>query len=614
LFVSIATALPKRQDVSKENTWNLETIYPDNQLWEEDFARVEGALPELTALAGTLGIGHEQLLRGFQTIHATQQTLEQLLVYSFMRRDEDTTNPAYQAQAERMSMLSAKFGSATAFFAPELLALADERIDAYLAENEELRVYSHYLNELRRQRTHVRSAEVEAVLAAAGEVTRAPKAIFDMLNDADMKFPSIRDEHGNEVEVTKGRYILLLENKDQRVRKDAFESLYSKYTEHRNTLGATLSGAVRRDVFDARVRGYESALAAALDPEAIPLQVYQNLVDTVNKNLHHYHRYLRLRKQFLGLDELHMYDLYVPLMPGATVEIPYEEARVKVEEGLAPLGDEYIQIMREGIYRQRWVDVYENEGKRGGAYSWGSYTTQPFVLLNYQNNLNNVYTLAHELGHAMHRYFTNTTQPYVYGGNSIFVAEVASTLNEALLTNHLLKTADDRALKLQIVNQQLEEYRGTLFRQTMFAEFELETHRRAEAGEALTADTFTAIYRDLLERYFGSEVVLDEQILLEWSRIPHFYRGFYVYQYATGISAATALTRKILNEGQPAVDRYLGFLRGGSSRTSIDLLRGAGVDMAEPEPIEQAVDYFGTLVGQFEELMRDMGNGHPSDA
>jgi oligoendopeptidase F len=612
--VTTATALPKRQDVPQEDTWSLETIYPDDQLWEEDFARVEGTLPELTALAGTLGLGHEQLLRALEQIHGTQRTLEQLLAYAFMRRDEDTTNATYQALAERMSMLAARFGSATAFLAPELLALPDEQIGAYLAASEELRVYTHYLNELRRQRAHVRSAEVEAVLAAAGEVTRAPKSIFDMLNDADMKFPSIRDEHGNEVEVTKGRYILFLENKDRRVRKDAYESLYSKYAEHRNTLGATLSGAVRRDVFDARVRGYESALAAALDPEAIPLKVYQNLVDTVNKNLHHYHRYLRLRKQFLQLDELRMYDLYVPLIPGATIEVPYEEARRKVEAGLAPLGSKYIQVMSDGMYRQRWIDVYENEGKRGGAYSWGAYTTQPFVLMNYQNNLNNVYTLAHELGHAMHRYFTNTTQPYIYGGNSIFVAEVASTLNEALLTNHLLQTADDRSLKLQIVNQQLEEYRGTLFRQTMFAEFELETHRRAEAGEALTADAFTAIYQDLLQRYFGSEIVIDDQILLEWSRIPHFYRGFYVYQYATGITAATALARKILAEGQPAVDCYLGFLRGGSSKTSIELLRGAGVDMAEPEPIEQAVEYFGALVGQFEELIRDAGNGHLANA
>lgn len=612
--MTTAIALPKRQDVLEENTWALEKIYPNDQLWETDFARIESTLPELSALTGTLGLGSAQLLQAFQRLHAARQTLDQLLVYAFMRRDEDTTNSTYQAQGERISMLGAKFGSATAFFDPELLALTDEQIDGYLAENEELRVYTHYLNELRRKRAHVRSAEVEAVLAAAGEVTRAPKSIFDNLNDADMKFPPIRDEHGNQIDVTKGRYILLMENKDRRVRKDAFESMYSKYTEHRNTLGATLSGTVRRDIFEARVHGYESALAAALDPEAIPLRVYQNLIDTVNKNLHHYHRYLRLRKQFLGLDELHMYDLYVPLVPGTNIEVPYDEACRKVEEGLAPLGPEYIQVMHDGMYRQRWIDVYENEGKRGGAYSWGSYTTQPFVLMNYQNNLNNMYTLAHELGHAMHRYFTNGAQPYVYGGNSIFVAEVASTLNEAMLTNYLLKTASDRSFKLQIVNQQLDEYRSTLFRQTMFAEFELETHRRAEAGEALTADSFTAIYRDLLERYFGSEVVLDEQILMEWSRIPHFYRGFYVYQYATGISAATSLTRKILDEGQPAVDRYLSFLRGGSSKTSIDLLRGAGVDMAEPEPVEQAVDYFGTLVGQFEELIRDMGNGHSPDA
>lgn len=612
--MATATALPKRQDVLKEDSWALEKIYPDNQLWEADFARIESTLPELSALTGTLALGPDQLLRAFQTIHAAQQTLDQLLVYAFMRRDEDTTNPTYQAQSERISMLGAKFGSATAFLDPEILALSDEQIDGYLADSEDLRVYTHYLTELRRKRAHVRSAEVEAVLAAAGEVTRAPKSIFDNLNDADMKFPPIRDEHGNQVDVTKGRYILLLESKDRRVRKDVYESMYSKYAEHRNTLGATLSGAVRRDIFDARVHGYESSLAAALDPEAIPLQVYQNLVDTVNQNLHHYHRYLRLRKEFLGLDELRMYDLYVPLVPGTNIEVPYDEARRKVEEGLAPLGPEYIKIMHDGMYNQRWVDVYENVGKRSGAYSWGSYTTQPFVLMNYQNNLNNMYTLAHEFGHAMHRYFTNGAQPYVYGGNSIFVAEVASTLNEAMLTNHLLKTADDRALKLQIINQQLDEYRGTLFRQTMFAEFELETHRRAEAGEALTADSFTAIYRSLLERYFGSEVVLDDQILIEWSRIPHFYRGFYVYQYATGISAATSLTRKILDEGQPAVDRYLGFLRGGSSKTSIELLRGAGVDMAQPEPIEQAAAHFGTLVGQFEELMHEMDNGHSTDA
>jgi oligoendopeptidase F len=607
--VATATALPKRQDVPVEHTWNLESIYSNNDLWEADFARVEEALPDLEALAGTLGNDAEALLHAIRRIHEVQLVLEQLYVYAVMRKDEDTTNPTYQAYAERMAMLAARFGSVTSFFAPELLALPDERIDEYLAASDDLRLYTHYLDELRRQRAHIRSAEVEAVLAEASEVTRAPGTVFGMLNDADMKFPTIRDEHGNEIEVTKGRYMLFMESKDRRVRKDAFEALYSSYAKVRNTVGATLSGAVRRDYFEAKVRGYESSLAAALDPDTIPPAVYHNLVDTVNKNLHHLHRYLRLRKQYLGVDELHMYDLYVPLIPGATVEIAYDEARQMVEEGLAPLGSEYIATMRGGLHEHRWVDVFENEGKRSGAYSHGAYSTQPFILMNYQSNLNNVYTLAHELGHSMHSFFTRAAQPYVYGHYTIFVAEVASTLNEALLTNYLLKRTDDRAVRLQIINQQIEELRATLFRQTMFAEFELEIHRRIEAGEALTADSFTEIYRDLLKRYFGDEVVLDEQILLEWGRIPHFYRGFYVYQYATGISAATALAQKILSEGEPAVERYLSFLRGGSSKNSIDLLRDAGVDMTQPEPVELAISVFANLVDELEAMMREDGNG-----
>ena len=608
--MTVTTALPKRQDVPQEHTWNIESIYADDQLWESDFARAEARLPELEALAGAMSGGAAELLRVIETINDVEGLLSRLWVYAGLRRDEDTTNPTYQALAERMSMLGARFGKATAFFAPELMALPDEQLDAYLSGSEELRLYTFFLSELRRQRDHIRSAEVEEVLAAAGEVTRAAGTVFTMLNDADMKFPMIRDEDGNEVELTKSRYILFQESKDRRVRKESFEALYSTYAKLRNTLGATLSGAVRRDVFDARVRGYESSLAAALEPNAIPLEVYQNLIDTVNQNLHHLHRYLKLRKQLLGLDELHLYDTYVPLVPGATVEIEYDEARRTVEEGLAPLGPEYVRIMREGMYERRWIDVYENEGKRGGAYSSGAYSTQPFILLNYQNNLNNVYTLAHELGHSMHSFFTRATQPYVYGHYTIFVAEVASTLNEALLTEHLLKHTEDRAVRLQVVNQQLDDYRSTLFRQTMFAEFELEIHRRAEAGEALTAEVFSQIYRGLVERYFGPDVTIDDEIALEWGRIPHFYRGFYVYQYATGIAAATALAQKILDEGQPAVDRYLEFLRGGSSKTSIELLRGAGVDMATPAPIEEAVGFFGRLVDQFEALMHESENGH----
>lgn len=611
--MAIATALPKRQDVPQEYTWNLESIYPADSAWEADFARVEAMLPELQALSGTLGDGPEALLHVIRRMHDAEAILDQLGTYAYMRRDEDTTNPTYQGLVERMAALYARFGAAVAFFAPEVLALSDEQIEAYFSASADLCLYTHFLAELRRRRAHVRSTEVEAVLAAASEVTRAPGTIFSMINDADLKFPTIRAENGEEIELTKGRYSVFMESKDRRVRKDAFDAMYATYATLRNTFGATLSGSVRRDVFDARVRGYDSALAAALEPNAIPLEVYHNLVATVNRHLSHVHRYLQLRKEYLGVDELHMYDMYVPLAPGAAADIPYEEARQTVEEALAPLGPEYITIMRDGMHEQRWIDVYENEGKRGGAYSSGAYTTQPFILLNYQNTLNNVYTLAHELGHSMHSWFTRARQPYVYGSYTIFVAEVASTLNEALLTDHLLKHTTDHALRLQIISQQLDAFRGTFIRQTMFAEFELEIHRRVEAGEALTADRFTAIYRDLVTRYFGPDVAIDEQIGLEWARIPHFYRGFYVYQYATGIAAATALARQILDEGQPAVDRYLDFLRGGSSKISIDLLRGAGVDMTSPAPVEAAMQFFGRLVDQLEAELRKDGNGRMKD-
>ena len=608
--MATSTALPKRQDLPQEYTWNLESIYPNNEQWEADFAQAESRLPEMQALAGTLTHGPEALLHAIQRIHETEMLIEQLFVYARLRRDEDTANPIYQGLAERVATLYTRFGSVTAFFAPEVLSLSDDQIEEYLASNADLRLYTHYLSELRRQRPHIRSAEVEAVLAEAGEVTRTASTIFTMINDADLKFPTIRDENGDEVELTKGRYILFLESKDRRVRKDAFEALYSTYAKLRNTFGATLGSAVRRDWFEAKVHGYNSSLAAALDPDAIPLEVYHNLIDTVNKNLPHLHRYLSLRKAYLGVDELHLYDNYVPLVPGATIQIEYDEARRWVEEGLAPLGPDYIKALHDGLYQQRWIDVYENEGKRSGAYSSGAYTTQPFVLLNYQQNLNNVYTLAHEMGHSMHSYFTRGGQPYVYGHYTIFVAEVASTLNEALLTDYLLKRTDDRTVRLQIVNQQLDDLRATLFRQCMFAEFELEIHKRVEAGEALTADGFSEIYGELLHRYFGPDVVIDEPILLEWSRIPHFYSAFYVYKYSTGIAAAMALSHRILHEGQPAVERYLNFLHQGSSKTSIDLLRDAGVDMATPEPIEEAIGVFAGLVDQLEHLMREPGNGN----
>ena len=598
----VTSALPKRHEQPQEYTWNLESIYQDDQQWEEDLKRLDAMIPQLEQLQGTLGQDGETLLDALQQRDEANTLLEQLYVYANLRQNEDTTNTHYPALAERSASLIARLGAATAFFDPEIVAIPDERLDEFMQQIDALAVYKHSLNELRRQRAHIRSAEVEALLAAAGEVTRSPEAIFDILNDADLKFPAIKDEDGNEVELTQGRYIRFMESKDREVRKAAFTAMYDTYGKVRNTTATTLAANIRSAIFYAKARNYSSALESALDPDAIPLTVYTNLIETINANLHHLHRYMRLRKRLLKLDELHMYDVYAPLVPDVDVNFSYEQARDIVEQGLSPLSEAYIAAMRKGLRQERWVDVYENEGKRSGAFSWGSYTTQPFILMNYQDNLNSVFTLAHELGHSMHSYYTRRTQPYVYGHYTIFVAEVASTLNEALLVDHMLKTTDDRRLQMYLLNHQIDELRSTMFRQTMFAEFEYETHRRTEAGEALTAESFSALHYDLNKRYFGSEVVVDEPIALEWSRIPHFYSNFYVYKYATGIAASAALSKQILSEGQPAVERYLKFLSGGSSKTSIELLKDAGVDMTSPAPVEQACQVFGELVSQMEQL------------
>jgi oligoendopeptidase F len=595
-------AVPKRQELRQEYTWNIESIYPNDDAWEHDFKQLEAMLPALEQLSGTLNGGADALLRALQQRDQASKLLEQLYVYAFLKQAEDTTNSTYQALTGRVATLYARLNTAIAFFEPEILAIPDDQLDAMLADSDDLRVYEHSLNELRRQRAHIRSAEVEALLAATGEIARAPEAIFDMLNDADLKFPYVKDDQGNDVELTQGRYIKFMESKNRAVRKAAFEAMYGTYGNVRNTTGTALSNHIRTHIFYARARNYNSAVEAALEPDAIPLSVYTNLVETINNNLDHLHRYMRLRKRMLGLDELHMYDIYAPLIGDAKFEYSYDQARELMEQGLAPLGRDYVANMMRGLREQRWVDVYENEGKQSGAFSWGSYTTQPFIMMNFQDDLNSVYTLAHELGHSMHSFHTRRMQPYVYGHYTIFVAEVASTLNEALLTNYLLKHNDDRLLRMYVLNNQIEEFRRTMFRQTMFAEFEYETHKRMEAGDAMTADSFSELYYDLNKRYHGPDVVADEQIALEWSRIPHFYSNFYVYKYATGIAASAALSRQILSEGQPAVDRYLGFLSGGSSKTSIDLLKGAGVDMTSPQPVQQACDVFGELVTQMEQL------------
>jgi oligoendopeptidase F len=527
--------------------------------------------------------------------------LWQIYVYAARRSDSDIGDSVGQTLSERAGSLVARASAALAFVDPEILAIPEEQIATWIRETPGLQIYEYALQQLANQRPHIRSAEVEGVLAQFIDVTRAPHDIYEMLTSADLSFGSIEDEQGQTVQLSHARYGRLLESQDPRVRRDTFKIYYSSYEGIRNTLGTTLAAEIRSHVLNARLRGYSSALEAALKPNDIPTDVYRNLISTVNDNLPRLHRYVSLRKKLLGLDEQHFYDMYVSLVPKADVDVPYAEGIELVTKAFKPLGAEYGAAISK-TFSNRWIDVYENQGKRSGAYSDGSYTTAPFILMNYENKLRDTFTLAHELGHSMHSYFTRRTQPFVYGDYTIFVAEVASTLNEALLTDHLLKTSDDRDLRRSLVAQQLDDIRMTLFRQTMFAEFELYIHELAEANEPLTADNLTKPYADLIARYYGPDLVIDDELTIEWTRIPHLYYNFYVYQYATGLAASLALSKQILSEGQPAVDRYLKFLSSGSSKSSIDLLRGAGVDMASPAPIQAAMDTFDRLLDELEAL------------
>jgi len=486
---------------------------------------------------------------------------------------------------------------------PEILSIDEEKIRLFLREKKELQLYEHALDEINMQRPHVLPAEQEALLAAASEVMNASSNTYGMLNNADLRFPPIKDENGDEVEVTHGRYIRFMESPDRRVRRDAFKAVYDTYAKFKNTFASTLSGQVKRDNFYAKVRKYRSARHAALAANNIPEKVYDQLVETVNKHLHLLHRYVALRKKVLGVDELHMYDLYTPLVKDVKMEITFEEAKDIILKGLAPLGDKYMDVVKKA-FEERWIDVRENRGKRSGAYSSGTYGTNPYILLNWQDDVNNLFTLVHELGHSVHSYFTWKTQPFPYGNYSIFVAEVASTCNEALLNDYLLKTIDDEQKRLYLLNHYLEGFRGTVFRQTMFAEFEHLIHQKAQNNEALTAELLTEEYYELNKKYFGEkDIVIDEEIGLEWARIPHFYYNYYVYQYATGFSAATALSEQILTEGQPAVDRYLEFLSAGSSDYPIEVLKKAGVDMTSPEPIEKALKVFEEKLNELEAML-----------
>ena len=595
--------ITSRDQIPTEYTWNLESIFPSNNDWEQSFSTIQSRLPELEILQGTLAQSGQALLKVLQTRDELFEALEQLYVYTSMRRDEDTTNSLYQGMADRAMQLLVRASTVASYIEPEILALPQEKLAQFLQHTDGLALYKQQLDDLNRKRPHIRSAEVEAVLAAAGEVTGAPDDIFSMIDNADLKLPEITDEKGEKVQLTKGNYLTYIRSTDRRVRKEAFEAQHSTFLKQRNTIAATLAAQVKTDIFYTRQRGYSSSRERALSRNNIPVSVYDNLITTVSEHIPLLNRYLSLRKRMLKLDELHMYDLYVPIVEEVNDTISYEEARDTVIAALAPLGENYITTLRTA-FTQRWIDVFETPGKRGGAYSGGAYSTQPFILLNFQNKRDSMYTLAHELGHSMHSFFTRSHQPYQYGDYTIFVAEVASTLNEGLLTEYLLNNTNDRATRLAILNHSLEDIRGTLFRQTMFAEYEQQIHQQAEEGVPLTADSLSQMYKALNEKYYGGETVVDDLISIEWARIPHFYYNFYVYQYATGISAASALVQQILHEGQPAVDRYLSFLKSGSSDYSIALLKKAGVDMTTPEPVKQAFQLFESHLTQMEDLLR----------
>jgi oligoendopeptidase F len=595
-------SLPSRSEIPVEETWRLEDIFPTDDAWEQEFQQVKAMIPKLGEYKGRLGQSPQVLYEALQYQDEVSMRLGKLYTYAHMRYDQDTTNSFYQGLNDRAKGLYSEASSAMAFIVPELLSIDEAVLRSFLEQYEPLRLYAHALDEVTRQRPHVLSAEEEALLAQAAEVMQATSNTFSALNNADLTFPTIVDENGDEVEVTHGRFIRFLESTDRRVRRDAFHAVYHTYEKFQNTFASTLAGTVKKHNFFARVRRYESARQAALDANNIPESVYDNLIATVHEHLPLLHRYVRLRKQVLGLDELHMYDLYTPLVQDVKMDVTYEEAKQYMLDGLAPLGEEYVAIVKEGL-DNRWVDVRENKGKRSGAYSSGAYGTHPYILLNWQDNVHNLFTLVHEFGHSVHSYYTRKTQPYPYAHYSIFVAEVASTCNEALLNDHLLKTIDDEKKRLYLLNHYLEGFRGTVFRQTMFAEFEHLIHLKAQQGEALTAETLTSLYYDLNKKYFGDEIVVDQEIGLEWSRIPHFYYNYYVYQYATGFSAATALSKQILEEGEPAVKRYIDFLKAGSSDYPIEVLKKAGVDMTSAEPIRQACQVFAEKLEEMERLL-----------
>lgn len=595
--------IPERSEIAEQDKWAIHDIYATDELWEADLQKAKDLIPTVSAFAGKLGGSAQNLLDYMKLTEEIAVLADALGNYAMRRSDEDARVSKYQAMVGSLMSTYVALEAASSFSTPEIMAISDETMEKFYAELPELERYRRYLNNIRRRRAHVLTPAEEKLLAAAGEMANAPDTIYGMFNDADVTFPDAIDSEGNHHPLSQGTYISYMESSDRALRKSAFENLYRTYGSYKNTISAILSAQVKQLQFFADARKYSSAMEASLDATNVPTTVYTNLIEAVHKNMDKMYRYVALRKKLLGVDELHMYDIYTPLVEDVAKKASIDEAKQTVYDALAPLGEEYRKVLKQG-FDSRWIDVYENAGKRSGAYSAGA-RVHPFVLLNYTGTLDSQFTLAHEMGHAMHSYLSNHTQTPLDADYVIFVAEVASTCNEALLMEYLLGKTTDKKERAYLINHFLEQFRTTLYRQTMFAEFELNIGKMAQEGTSLTPDVLNAEYRRLNRLYFGEEVVLDDEINMEWMRIPHFYYNYYVFQYATGYAAAIALSRRILREGESAVKDYLGFLSGGCSKSPIDLLRGAGVDMSTTAPVEEALKLFDELIGEMEQLMQD---------
>ena len=588
----------ERSTIENKFKWTIDEMYPNEESIEKDIQKVKELIEEVKRYKGILADSEENIFKALNISEEASRILQNLYVYTHMKSHEDTRINKNQSNATKTDMLSTELSMATSYMVPEIIAMDNEKLENYL-KTEKLSHYKKYVDDILRLKPHTLNEREEELLAAVADLSGVPENVYDMLSFADLQFPEIEDENGEKVRVTHSNFSLFLKSKDVRVRKDAFEAMYGIYGQYKNTFASILYGGIKSEIFYAKTRKYESALQGSLFQDNVSVDVYNNLIDAVHENLDTLNDYIDLKKKFLGLDKINMYDLYVPLTENFDMEISYEKAQKIILEALKPLGEEYLENVKKA-FAEGWIDVYGNEGKQGGAYSWGSYDSKSYILMSYKDDLNSLFTLIHEMGHSMHSFYSKNNQPYLYSGYKIFVAEVASTLNELLLINYLLKNAESKEERVYLLNYYLEQFRTTVYRQTMFAEFEKICHGKVEEGEPLTAEDFNNIYYDLNKKYYGESCEVNEEIALEWARIPHFYSNFYVYKYATGFSAASALSKQILEEGESAVSRYKEFLKSGGSEFPLDQLRKAGVDMEKKESVDEALHVFKDLVKQLE--------------